>query len=66
MGAVWCFLLPGHLADGEIVSLMIMPRSEEQDALHGFYRGPFFSLPVVSKGGFFLFFTVKTWWGFWR
>lgn len=54
MGAVWYFLLPGHLADGEIISLMITPCSEEQDALDGFYHDPVFSLPTGSKGGFFL------------
>ena len=57
MGAVWYFLLPGHLADGEIISLMIMPCSEEQDALDGVYCGPVFSFPSGSKGGFFLIFT---------
>ena len=57
MGAVWYFLLPGHLADGEIISLMITPCSEEQDALDGVYCDPVFSFLSGSKGGFFLIFT---------
>lgn len=63
VGAVWYFLLPGHLADGEIISYDHALFRSQMPWMD--FTMTLFSLCLLEVRGDSSWFR-KTWWGFWR